>query len=139
MLKLKKLQEKHPEFFKNEKEVFKLIQAIKDNPTHFYSGTNTTMITTRDNGKIKKMAIEKNMPKNEIIHATRSSRNSELNRLNKRQLEGSPTPSLHNVDTAHGAKTLSTTLDKDIITKPATKSQPIVLVQYIWYCTGDFI
>ncbi len=122
------LKNKHPELFKNEKEVFKHILEVKNNPTHFVKGNppSNSMIVNKDGKYTKKISIEKNNEvENLLVHALRSSKNTELRRIIKKQLEGSPTPSRPSLDgtAADGTKVRSVASDKNSITKDITKSQ----------------
>ena len=119
---LEHLYEKHKELFSKPSEVFKLIKAVKDNPTFFYTNNqpNIALIgSILENGKLGKIGIQKdfNSDNLQVRHATYSSNAKKENeRLLKRNSYpvGSPTPTQLTFGktaepTANGAKAL---LDK---------------------------
>lgn len=123
---LNELLKKHPESFKSEKDVFKHIIDVKNSATHIMQGSNpsNTMIVKSVNGITKKIGIEKNNDDvNKLVHALVSTRSNELKRLIRKQLERSPTLSLHNMDTANGANALSTASDNTSLSKEEEQSQ----------------
>ena len=91
---------KHKELFSKPSEVFKLIKAVKDNPTFFYTNNqpNIALIgSILENGKLGKIGIQKdfNSDNLQVRHATYSSNAKKENeRLLKRNSYpvGSPTP-----------------------------------------------
>ena len=97
---LEHLYEKHKELFSKPSEVFKLIKAVKDNPTIFYTNNqpNIALIgSILENGKLGKIGIQKdfNSDNLQVRHATYSSNAKKENeRLLKRNSYpvGSPTP-----------------------------------------------
>ena len=97
---LEHLYEKHKELFSKPSEVFKLIKAVKDNPTFFYTNNqpNIALIgSILENGKLGKIGIQKdfNSDNLQVRHATYSSNAKKENeRLLKRNSYpvGSPTP-----------------------------------------------
>ncbi len=97
---LSNLSKKHPEMFENEADVLKLINEVKNNPTHFFTGSNLNnafMVKELQNGKFGKIAIQKDGEfENLITHATKSSKKNTIQKGVEKQLEGSPTPSLSN-------------------------------------------
>lgn len=122
---LEHLYEKHKELFKKPSEVFKLIKAVKDNPTFFYTNNqpNLALIgSILENGKLGKIGIQKdfNGDNLQVRHATYSSNAKKENaRLLKRNSYpvGSPTPTQLTFGktaepTANGAKALLGKKDK---------------------------
>ena len=118
---LTKLYEKHKELFAKPSDVFRLIKAVKENPTFFYNNNepNTALIgKILDNGKLGKIGIQKDYDSEylKLNHATYSSKadkeNKRLLRRNeKSHLVGSPTPTQLTLGkatepTADGAKAL---------------------------------
>ena len=118
---LTKLYEKHKELFTKPSDVFRLIKAVKENPTFFYNNNepNTALIgKILDNGKLGKIGIQKDYDSEylKLNHATYSSKaDKENKRLLKRNenshLVGSPTPTQLTLGkatepTADGAKAL---------------------------------
>ncbi|MCI7363908.1 MAG: hypothetical protein MSH23_02610, partial [Campylobacter lanienae] len=116
---LEHLYEKHKELFSKPSEVFKLIKAVKDNPTFFYTNNqpNIALIgSILENGKLGKIGIQKdfNSDNLQVRHATYSSNAKKENeRLLKRNSYpvGSPTPTQLTFGktaepTANGAKAL---------------------------------
>ena len=125
---LTKLYEKHKELFTKPSDVFRLIKAVKENPTFFYSNNelNTALIgKILDNGKLGKIGIQKEYDSEylKLNHATYSSKaNKENKRLLRRNgkshLVGSPTPTQLTLGeatepTADGAKALLDENSKD--------------------------
>ena len=96
---LKSLAIKHPEMFKSEVDVFRVIKQIKDNPTHFLENTNenTALIAKRlGENKAGNIGIDKSSGK--IIHANKTDEH-DLDRLIRRARgleqdrgKGVPTP-----------------------------------------------
>lgn len=82
---LKSLAVKHPEMFKSEADVFRVIKEIKDNPTHFLENTkdDVALIAKRLNGnKVGNIGVEKET--GAIIHANKTDER-DLKRLMDRQ------------------------------------------------------
>lgn len=123
---LAELLKKHPESFKSEKDVFKHIIDVKNSASFIMQGSNpnNTMIVKSVNGITKKIGVEKNNDEiNLLVHALISTRTNELKRLIRKQLERSPTLSLHDVDTANGANALLTASDNISLSKEEEQSQ----------------
>ena len=125
---LTNLYEKHKELFAKPSDVFRLIKAVKENPTFFYNNNepNTALIgKILDNGKLGKIGIQKDYDSEylKLNHATYSSKadkeNKRLLRRNeKSHLVGSPTPTQPTLGeatepTADGAKALLDENSKD--------------------------
>ena len=125
---LTNLYEKHKELFAKPSDVFRLIKAVKENPTFFYNNNepNTALIgKILDNGKLGKIGIQKEYDSEylKLNHATYSSKadkeNKRLLRRNeKSHLVGSPTPTQLTLGeatepTADGAKALLDENSKD--------------------------
>jgi len=125
---LTNLYEKHKELFAKPSDVFRLIKAVKENPTFFYNNNepNTALIgKILDNGKLGKIGIQKEYDSEylKLNHATHSSKadkeNKRLLRRNeKSHLVGSPTPTQLTLGeatepTADGAKALLDENSKD--------------------------
>ena len=96
---LKSLALKHPEMFKSEADVFRVIKEIKDNPTHFFKNNRDDIALVSkiiDDGSIGKVGIVKDSDK--VGHVSKSSNKKELKRLqavNEKQLGvGAPHPTL---------------------------------------------
>ena len=139
---LTNLYEKHKELFAKPSDVFRLIKAVKENPTFFYNNNepNTALIgKILDNGKLGKIGIQKEYDSEylKLNHATYSSRadkeNKRLLRRNeKSHLVGSPTPTQLTLGeatepTADGAKALLDENSKDAgiiqtLIQPGSKS-----------------
>ncbi|MGE4510093.1 MAG: hypothetical protein AB7D43_03220 [Sulfurimonadaceae bacterium] len=121
---LTRLYEKHPEIFRDEKEVFRLIRDVLNDASHFVqgSGEKNALILANIDGKLGKVGLRRDSIPALVVHALKASKaDSELRRLIKRQVEGSPTPSLPTSGTAaHGAKAHSPAY-KEII--PQTKEE----------------
>ena len=59
---LKSLALKHPEMFKSEADVFRVIKEIKDNPTHFFKNNidkNALMVKHLDDKKVGEIGVRK--------------------------------------------------------------------------------
>ena len=125
---LTKLYEKHKELFAKPSDVFRLIKAVKENPTFFYNNNepNTALIgKILDNGKLGKIGIQKDYDSEylKLNHATYSSKADKenkrlLKRNEKSHLVGSPTPTQLTLGeatepTADGAKALLDENSKD--------------------------
>ncbi|MEE3705569.1 hypothetical protein V2I29_08330, partial [Campylobacter sp. CX2-8023-23] len=129
---LELLYEKHKELFSKPSEVFKLIKAVKENPTFFYTNNqpNIALIgSILENGKLGKIGIQKdfNGDNLQVRHATYSSNAKKENeRLLKRNSYpvGSPTPTQLTFGktaepTANGAKALLGRTDGAMAETPA--------------------
>ena len=132
---LTKLYEKHEELFAKPSDVFRLIKAVKENPTFFYNNNepNTALIgKILDNGKLGKIGIQKEYDSEylKLNHATYSSKadkeNKRLLRRNENShLVGSPTPTQLTLGeatepTADGAKALLD--EKELTRTPALET-----------------
>ena len=85
---LKSLAVKHPEMFKSESDVFKVIREIKNEPTHFLKNTrdDVALIAKRlGGGKVGNIGIKKDS--GQIIHANKTDER-DLTRLLKRDKKG---------------------------------------------------
>lgn len=94
---LKSLALKHPEMFKSEADVFRVIKEIKENPTHFFKNNrdDAALIAKElKDGKAGNIVIKKD--DGEIVHVnkTRKGDLARLQRNNEKALEGTPTPSI---------------------------------------------
>lgn len=106
---LTKLAKKHPEMFKSEADVFKVIKQIKDNPTHFFKNYDDKFV----NIGIKK-------ENGEIIHANKN-KTKDLERLQRRNnemLTGTPLPATTQSKASMGGDLLQHS-DKNIVTQKA--------------------
>lgn len=136
---LAELYNKHKEFFTKESEVFKLIQAIKANPTFFYKNNKPDKAligAMLENGKLGKMAIQKDYPNSDYVkvkHATMSSKKNEHEKLLNKgksplvETANSTPPTLlekGRVMTANGAKALSKG-DKNLSVEAPHSTLPI--------------
>ncbi|EAJ5550411.1 hypothetical protein DED70_07475 [Campylobacter coli] len=95
VVNLKAMAKKHPEMFKNEADVFKVIKEIKDNPTHFFKNYDdeVALITKPlKDDKVGNIAIKKDSGKIIHINKTKGKDLERLNRRNKAMLTGTPTP-----------------------------------------------
>ncbi|WP_086237819.1 hypothetical protein [Campylobacter porcelli] len=84
---LTKLADNHPEMFRSEADVFRVIKEIKDNPTHFFKNydDDISLIGKKlNNNKDGNIGIVKNS--GEIIHANKN-RSGDLDRLQRKQLK----------------------------------------------------
>ena len=124
---LHRLQEKHPEMFKNNASVARIIKTINDNPNRYYKNDRIDIsLIAKDlkNGKLAKMGIV-NQGENagKIIHLNISSnKEKEIKRLQNRNKKylgvGSTTPTLRSTDinqggTSNGANALSLNISND--------------------------
>ena len=96
---LKSLALKHPEMFRSEADVFRVIKEIKNDPTHFFKNNRDDIALVSkilDDGSIGKVGIVKDSGK--VGHVSKSSNKKELKRLqdvNEKQLGvGAPHPTL---------------------------------------------
>lgn len=132
---LTNLYEKHKELFAKPSDVFRLIKAVKENPTFFYNNNepNTALIgKILDNGKLGKIGIQKEYDSEylKLNHATYSSKADKenkrlLKRNEKSHLVGSPTPTQLTLGkatepTADGAKALLD--EKELTRTPALET-----------------
>ncbi|OEW61931.1 hypothetical protein [Campylobacter jejuni] len=95
VVNLKAMAKKHPEMFKNEADVFKVIKEIKDNPTHFFKNyDNEVALIAKPlkDDKVGNIAIKKDSGKIIHINKTKGKDLERLNRRNKAMLTGTPTP-----------------------------------------------
>ncbi|EAL5834630.1 hypothetical protein DR885_08355 [Campylobacter coli] len=95
VVNLKAMAKKHPEMFKNEADVFKVIKEIKDNPTHFfknYDDEAALIAKPLKDDKVGNIAIKKDSGKIIHINKTKGKDLERLNRRNKAMLTGTPTP-----------------------------------------------
>lgn len=95
VVNLKAMAKKHPEMFKNEADVFKVIKEIKDNPTHFFKNYDDEVALIAKplkDDKVGNIAIKKDSGKIIHINKTKGKDLETLNRRNKAMLTGTPTP-----------------------------------------------
>ncbi|ECK2570526.1 hypothetical protein FQX21_02420 [Campylobacter jejuni] len=95
VVNLKAMTKKHPEMFKNEADVFKVIKEIKDNPTHFFKNYDDEVALIAKplkDDKVGNIAIKKDSGKIIHINKTKGKDLERLNRRNKAMLTGTPTP-----------------------------------------------
>ncbi|EOA4930728.1 hypothetical protein ACVBHB_001999, partial [Campylobacter jejuni] len=95
VVNLKAMAKKHPEMFKNEADVFKVIKEIKDNPTHFFKNYDDEVALIAKplkDDKVGNIAIKKDSGKIIHINKTKDKDLERLNRRNKAMLTGTPTP-----------------------------------------------
>ncbi|HDZ4931867.1 TPA: hypothetical protein RTF91_001152 [Campylobacter jejuni] len=95
VVNLKAMAKKHPEMFKNEADVFRVIKEIKDNPTHFFKNYDdgvALIAKPLKDDKVGNMAIKKDSGKIIHINKTKGKDLERLNRRNKEMLTGTPTP-----------------------------------------------
>ncbi|EJO7225777.1 hypothetical protein NUC48_001495 [Campylobacter coli] len=95
VVNLKAMAKKHPEMFKNEADVFKVIKEIKDNPTHFFKNYDDEVALIDKplkDDKVGNIAIKKDSGKIIHINKTKGKDLERLNRRNKAMLTGTPTP-----------------------------------------------
>jgi len=83
---LKSLAVKHPEMFKSEADVFRVIKEIKNNPTRFFKNNNLeNALILKDLSETKTGEVGIRKTDGQIIHATTNDKEKRLNQLNKRQ------------------------------------------------------
>lgn len=83
---LKSLAVKHPEMFKSEADVFRVIKEIKNNPTRFFKNNNSeNALILKDLSETKTGEVGIRKTDGQIIHATTNDKEKRLNQLNKRQ------------------------------------------------------
>lgn len=118
---LTKLAKKHPEMFKSEADVFRVIKEIKDNPTHFFKNYDDEVALMGKNidDKFANIGIKKE--NGEIIHANKN-KTKDLERLQRRNnemLTGTPLPATTQSKASMGGDLLQHS-DKNIVTQKAT-------------------
>ncbi|WP_122868515.1 PBECR2 nuclease fold domain-containing protein [Campylobacter showae] len=94
---LKSLALKHPEMFRSEADVFRVIKEIKDNPTHFFKNNRDDAALIAKELKDEKagnIVIKKDDGRIVHVNKTRKSDIARLQRNNEKALEGTPTPSI---------------------------------------------
>ena len=94
---LKSLALKHPEMFRSEANVFRVIKEIKDNPTHFFKNNRDDAALIAKELKDEKagnIVIKKDDGRIVHVNKTRKSNIARLQRNNEKALEGTPTPSI---------------------------------------------
>ncbi|KEA43912.1 hypothetical protein CR67_07035, partial [Campylobacter hyointestinalis subsp. hyointestinalis] len=106
---LSKLADKHPEMFRSEADVFRVIKEIKDNPTHFFKNYNDKVALIGkqiNNDKFANIGIVKN--DGEIIHANKNKIKDleRLQRRNKEMLTGTPLPATTQANSSMGGDLL---------------------------------
>ncbi|WP_086245250.1 hypothetical protein [Campylobacter devanensis] len=106
---LTKLAKKHPEMFRSEADVFRVIKEIKDNPTHFFKNydDDVALIGKQINdNKFANIGIVKN--DGEIIHANKNKIKDldRLQRRNKEMLTGTPLPATTRANNSMGGDLL---------------------------------
>ncbi|WP_147525228.1 hypothetical protein [Campylobacter lanienae] len=134
---LTKLAKKHPEMFRSEADVFRVIKEIKDNPTHFFKNydDDVALIGKQINdNKFANIGIVKN--DGEIIHANKNKIKDldRLQRRNKEMLTGTPLPATTRANNSMGGDLLQHFNDKTIpnqsikeaetTAKEATQTEP---------------
>lgn len=95
VVNLKAMAKKHPEMFKNEADVFKVIKEIKDNPTHFFKNYDDEVALIAKplkDDKVGNIAIKKDSGKIIHINKTKGKDLERLNRRNKAMLTDTLTP-----------------------------------------------
>lgn len=83
---LKSLALKHPEMFKSEADVFRVIKEIKDNPTHFFKNNideNALMVKHLDDKKVGEIGVRKS--DGQIVHVTKNNKDKRIKELERRQ------------------------------------------------------
>ncbi|RAZ49107.1 putative barnase/colicin E5 family endoribonuclease [Campylobacter hyointestinalis] len=106
---LTKLAKKHPEMFRSEADVFRVIKEIKDNPTHFFKNYDdeVALIGKQINdNKFANIGIVKD--DGEIIHANKNKIKDldRLRRRNKEMLTGTPLPATTRANNSMGGDLL---------------------------------
>ncbi|MDD7324170.1 MAG: hypothetical protein SOU37_08035, partial [Campylobacter lanienae] len=114
---LTKLAKKHPEMFRSEADVFRVIKEIKDNPTHFFKNydDDVALIGKQINdNKFANIGIVKN--DGEIIHANKNKIKDldRLQRRNKEMLTGTPLPATTRANNSMGGDLLQHSNTKTI-------------------------
>lgn len=84
---LKSLAVKHPEMFKSEADVFRVIKEIKNNPTRFFANNNNKgnalILKDLDSDKVGEIAVRKS--DGQIVHTTKNDKSRRLEQLSNRQ------------------------------------------------------
>lgn len=83
---LKSLAVKHPEMFKSEADVFRVIKEIKNNPTRFFANNNegnALILKDLDSDKVGEIAVRKS--DGQIVHTTKNDKSRRLEQLGNRQ------------------------------------------------------
>ena len=83
---LKSLAVKHPEMFKSEADVFRVIKEIKDNPTRFFANNNDAnalILKDLNSDKAGEIAVRKS--DGQIVHTTKNDKSRRLEQLSNRQ------------------------------------------------------
>lgn len=83
---LKSLAVKHPEMFKSEADVFRVIKEIKNNPTRFFANNNkgnALILKDLDSDKVGEIAVRKS--DGQIVHTTKNDKSRRLEQLSNRQ------------------------------------------------------
>ncbi|EAH8457337.1 hypothetical protein EVR95_06290 [Campylobacter coli] len=122
VVNLKAMAKKHPEMFKNEADVFKVIKEIKDNPTHFFKNYDDEVALIAKplkDDKVGNIAIKKDSGKIIHINKTKGKDLERLNRRNKAMLTGTPTPATTKGSTTNvGGDLLQHSFKNSTQTKP---------------------
>ncbi|RUT51345.1 PBECR2 nuclease fold domain-containing protein [Campylobacter fetus] len=123
---LTKLANKHPEMFKSEADVFRVIKEIKDNPTHFFKNYDdeVSLIGKQLDNEDKFANIGVVKDTGEIIH-TNKNKSKDLVRLQRRNnemLTGTPLPATTQSKTPMEGDLLQHS-DTDIIPQSTSKKQ----------------
>ena len=121
---LKSLALKHPEMFKSEADVFRVIKEIKDNPTHFFKNNNdrnALLVKNLKEGKSGEIAVRKK--DGQIVHATINNE-KRLDRLQKRNKENLGNGELSKVEYSDGARRLPRHSDQSR-TMPTAKAESV--------------
>lgn len=119
---LKSLALKHPEMFRSEADVFRVIKEIKDNPTHFFKNNNdrnALLVKNLKEGKSGEIAVRKT--DGQIVHATINNE-KRLDRLQKRNKENLGNGELSKVEYSDGARRLPRHSDQSR-TMPTAKAE----------------
>ncbi|MFC2344556.1 hypothetical protein [Campylobacter sp.] len=119
---LKSLALKHPEMFKSEADVFRVIKEIKDNPTHFFKNNNdrnALLVKNLKVGKSGEIAVRKT--DGQIVHTTINNE-KRLDRLQKRNKENLGNGELSKVEYSDGARRLPRHSDQSR-TMPTAKAE----------------
>lgn len=121
---LKSLALKHPEMFRSEADVFRVIKEIKDNPTHFFKNNNdrnALLVKNLKDGKSGEIAVRKT--DGQIVHATVNNE-KRLDRLQKRNKENLGNGELSKVEYSDGARRLPRHSDQSR-TMPTAKAESV--------------
>ena len=121
---LKSLALKHPEMFRSEADVFRVIKEIKDNPTHFFKNNNdrnALLVKNLKEGKSGEIAVRKT--DGQIVHATINNE-KRLDRLQKRNKENLGNGELSKVEYSDGARRLPRHSDQSR-TMPTAKAESV--------------